>query len=87
MGVARQEVGEYAHFWMLKKQTGSITGNVLTAAYLQPQDALFFEAPASPVVIYSNDLLFKPLDAAADAPEEEEEEEEVEAQQTQFKLN
>ena len=47
--------------------------------------ALFFEAPSSPVVIYSNDLVFKPLSqTAADETtrdgglrqEEEEEEEE-----------
>jgi hypothetical protein len=47
--------------------------------------ALFFEAPSSPVVIYSNDLVFKSLSqAAADETtrdgglrkEEEEEEEE-----------
>jgi hypothetical protein len=77
MGVARQEVGEYQHFWMFKKQaSGYVSGNLLTAAYFNPQDSLFFEAPFSPVVVYSNDLLLRPLDAATDSLEEEEEEQE-----------
>jgi hypothetical protein len=38
----------------------------------QPQDSLFFDAPASAVVIYSNDLVLKPLGAGADEQEEAE---------------
>ena len=38
----------------------------------QPQDSLFFDAPASAVVIYSNDLVIKPLGAGADEQEEAE---------------
>mmetsp|Transcript_60858 Transcript_60858/g.98549 ORF Transcript_60858/g.98549 Transcript_60858/m.98549 type:complete len:210 (-) Transcript_60858:178-807(-) len=89
MGVARQEVGEYQHFWTLQLQDdGSITGNLLTAAYLQPQDALFFEAPSAPVVIYSNILSLKPFPpgsgrgggrATEEQEEDEEEDEEEEA--------
>jgi hypothetical protein len=31
-----------------------MTGNLLTAAYLDPQDSLFFEEPSKPVAIYSH---------------------------------
>eukprot|EP00290_Baffinella_frigidus_P010323 CAMPEP_0180158760 /NCGR_PEP_ID=MMETSP0986-20121125/27099_1 /TAXON_ID=697907 /ORGANISM="non described non described, Strain CCMP2293" /LENGTH=309 /DNA_ID=CAMNT_0022108673 /DNA_START=102 /DNA_END=1031 /DNA_ORIENTATION=- len=61
-GVARQVVGEYAHFWTYQRRPdGSIRANLLTAAYLQPQDALFFDAPTDPVVVYSNDFTLSPL--------------------------
>lgn len=57
-GVARQVVGNYAHFWTWREQPDgrSLTGNVLTAAYLDPQDALFFEEASKPVVVYSHNL-------------------------------
>ena len=57
-GVARQVVGNYAHFWTWREQPDgkTLTGNVLTAAYLDPQDALFFQEPAKPVVVYSHNL-------------------------------
>jgi len=53
-GVARQVVGNYAHFWTWREQPDgkTLTGNVLTAAYLDPQDPLFFQEPSKPVVVY-----------------------------------
>ena len=53
-GVARQVVGNYAHFWTWREQPDgmTLTGNVLTAVYLDPQDALFFQEPSKPVVVY-----------------------------------
>ncbi|KAL3760842.1 hypothetical protein ACHAWU_007908 [Discostella pseudostelligera] len=61
-GVARQVVGNYAHFWTWKEDNNNqenniMTGNLLTAAYLDAQDALFFEEPSKPVVVYSHDLV------------------------------
>ena len=57
-GVARQVLGNYAHFWTWREQNDSdiITGNLLTAAYLDPNDALFFKEPVKPVAVYSQDL-------------------------------
>jgi len=61
-GVARQVVGEYQHFWTFRRKADTeVTANLLTAAYLQPQDPLFFQAPSKPVVVYSNDYIFKRL--------------------------
>ena len=57
VGVPRQVVGNYAHFWTWKNGSdGSVTGNLLTASYLDPQDSLFFDEPAKPVAIYSHNL-------------------------------
>ena len=60
-GVARQVSGNYGHFWTWRSPQDSssttITGNLLTAAYLDAQDALFFEEPIKPVVVYSHDLV------------------------------
>lgn len=60
-GVARQVVGNYGHFWTWRSpqdaSSGTITGNLLTAAYLDPQDSMFFEEPSKPVVVYSHDLV------------------------------
>ncbi|KAL9183354.1 hypothetical protein ACHAXT_005141 [Thalassiosira profunda] len=61
-GVARQVSGNYAHFWTWRSSEGdpsTITGNLLTAAYLDAQDPLFFEEPSRPVVVYSHDLVAK----------------------------
>lgn len=60
-GVARQVVGNYAHFWTWRNGNDdkTITGNLLTAAYLDPQDPMFFEEPSKPVVVYSHDLIAK----------------------------
>jgi hypothetical protein len=57
VGVARQVIGNYAHFWTWKRQNeNKLTGNLLTAAYLDPQDALFFDEPSKPVAISSHVL-------------------------------
>lgn len=57
VGVPRQVGGNYAHFWTWKYGNDStLTGNLLTACYLDPQDKLFFDEPAKPVVIYSHNL-------------------------------
>ena len=68
-GVARQVVGNYAHYWTWKEEYNDndddqskstvVTGNLLTAAYLDAQDALFFDEPSKPVVVYSHDLVAK----------------------------
>lgn len=57
VGVPRQVGGNYAHFWTWKRgDGGTLTGNLLTASYLDPRDSLFFEEPAKPVAIYSHNL-------------------------------
>lgn len=62
-GVARQVIGNYAHFWTWRKQEDgmTMTGNLLTAVYLDPQDPLFFNEPSKPVVVYSQDLVAQRL--------------------------
>lgn len=63
VGVPRQVSTNYGHFWTWKKEMsgedGRIRGNLLTAAYLDPQDPLYFQEPALPVVIYSHSLTGK----------------------------
>ncbi len=68
VGVPRQVGTNYAHFWTWKQPVASgqdeppadgssnnvLTGNLLTAAYLDPQDSLFFEEPSKPVAVYSH---------------------------------
>lgn len=58
-GVARQISGNYAHFftWRETENRDRITGNLLTAAYLDAQDAMFFQEPSKPVCVYSHDLI------------------------------
>lgn len=59
-GVARQVSGNYAHFWTWRgppASSSTVTGNLLTAAYLDAQDPMFFEEPSRPVVVYSHDLV------------------------------
>ena len=59
VGIPRQVVGNYAHFWTWRKNQDDptvLSGNLLTAAYLDPQDAMFFEEPSKPVVVYSHVL-------------------------------
>jgi len=59
-GVARQVSGNYAHFWTWKGNDSDperIEGNLLTAAYLDAQDPLFFEEPSKPVVVYAHNLI------------------------------
>lgn len=57
-GVARQVNGNYAHFWTWREQPDgkSMTGNLLTACYLDPQDSMFFQEPAKPVAVYSHQI-------------------------------
>ena len=57
-GVARQVVGNYSHFWTWResRDRDRLTGNVLTAVYLDPQSPLFFDEPSKPVVVYSHEL-------------------------------
>jgi hypothetical protein len=59
VGVPRQVGTNYAHFWTWKETPGNanadkLTGNLLTAAYLDPQDSLFFDEPSKPVAVYSH---------------------------------
>lgn len=61
VGIPRQVVGNYAHFWTWRpsqEQGGKdiLMGNLLTAAYLDPQDAMFFDEPTKPVAVYSHIL-------------------------------
>lgn len=74
VGIPRQVGTNYAHFWTWKQpmDTGDVsagtsttstastlTGNLLTAAYLDPQDSLFFEEPSKPVAVYSHVITAK----------------------------
>lgn len=63
-GVARQIVGNYAHFWTWREQPegNRMTGNLLTAVYLDPQDALFFDEPSKPVAVYSHQIIANRVD-------------------------
>lgn len=57
VGIPRQVGTNYAHFWTWKEVPGNnklMTGNLLTACYLDPQDAMFFEEPAKPVAVFSH---------------------------------
>lgn len=66
-GIARQVIGNYAHYWTWKEDdttttmttdaTNKMTGNLLTAVYLDAQDPLYFNEPSKPIVIYSHDLV------------------------------
>jgi hypothetical protein len=58
-GIARQVVGNYAHFWTWREQPGGdlLAGNLLIAVYLDPQDALFFNEPSKPVAVFSHELI------------------------------
>ena len=63
--VARQVVTDYAYFWTHRRSPdgNTITSNLLTAAYIQPQDALYFKAVGTPVAVYSHDAIFTRLGA------------------------
>jgi hypothetical protein len=60
VGIPRQAVGNYAHFWTWRQPNPEdptkISGNLLTAAYLDPQDSMFFDEPSKPVAVYSHIL-------------------------------
>ena len=64
-GVPRQVVTNYANFWTWQQQAANddgghrgrrLKGNLLTAAYLDPQDPMYFDEPSQPVAIYSHAL-------------------------------
>lgn len=60
VGVPRQAVSNYANFWTWKKvDDQNLQGNLLTAGYLDPNDALYFGEPTLPVVVYSHSLVAK----------------------------
>lgn len=71
VGVPRQAVTNYAHFWtwrpgaddnsdkgagLAAASPSTIKGNLLTVAYLDPQDPMYFEEPSKPVAVYSHTL-------------------------------
>jgi hypothetical protein len=63
VGIPRQVSTNYAHFYSWKKPPPSngplepaIRGNLLTAAYLDPQDPMYFDEPQLPVAVYSHAL-------------------------------
>ena len=60
-GIARQVIGNYAHYWTWKEEDTTtdarMTGNLLTAVYLDAQDPLYFNEPSKPIVVYSHDLV------------------------------
>lgn len=65
VGIPRQVVTNYANFYTYQRQTSSdstaataVLGNLLTAAYLDPQDPLYFQEPSKPVVVYSHNFRF-----------------------------
>lgn len=62
VGIPRQVGTNYAHFWTWKETPNdpdTLTGNLLTAGYLDPQDSLFFEEPSKPVAVYSHFITAK----------------------------
>jgi hypothetical protein len=66
VGVPRQVSTNYANFYTYQRTTndddqmsgngGVITGNLLTTAYLDPQDPQYFQEPSKPVVVYSHNF-------------------------------
>jgi len=60
-GVPRIVIGEYSHWWTFRRlDSKSLRANLLTAAYIEPQDPMFSDAFDEPVVVYSHNLLFSP---------------------------
>ncbi|KAJ8613512.1 hypothetical protein CTAYLR_002194 [Chrysophaeum taylorii] len=58
-GVPRIVIGEYQHFWTWFYRTdGVVDANLITAAYIEPQDPMFSEVFDAPVVVYAHDLSF-----------------------------
>lgn len=56
-GVPRQVGTNYGLYWTWKDQgPNRISGNLLVAGYLDPQDSLYFQEPTDPVVVYSHQL-------------------------------
>jgi hypothetical protein len=61
VGVPRQVVTNYANFFTSQRDDEArndnvVVGNLLTTAYLDPQDPLYFQEPNRPVVVYSHNF-------------------------------
>lgn len=60
IGIPRQASSNYGHFWTWSQDRNgpkdTISGNLLTAGYLDAQDPLFFDEPTKPVAVYSHIL-------------------------------
>jgi hypothetical protein len=64
VGVPRQVSTNYANFYTYQRTSndqmsgngGVIMGNLLTTAYLDPQDPQYFQEPSKPVVVYSHNF-------------------------------
>jgi hypothetical protein len=69
VGVPRQVSTNYANFYTYKRAAAStnnndqmsdngdvIMGNLLTTAFLDPQDPQYFQEPSKPVVVYSHNF-------------------------------
>jgi hypothetical protein len=67
VGVAREAVTEYQYFWTHKVAPGgnTISSNLLTCAYLEPNDPNFFKAANKPVVVYSHDFEYRKVASSA----------------------
>ncbi|CAM9853187.1 unnamed protein product, partial [Heterosigma akashiwo] len=50
------------NYWYYKRSPTNpdeVEVTLLTAGYLQPQDALFFDSPTAPVVLYSHTMTMR----------------------------
>jgi len=73
VGVPRQVATNYANFWTWRRATNNdgdnattttrptLKGNLLTCAYLDPQDPMYFDEPKKPVAVYSHQLTAEPI--------------------------
>lgn len=57
VGVPRQVSSNYANFWTFVQTATGFNGNLLTTAYLDPQDPMYFEESKLPVAVYSHSLM------------------------------
>jgi len=54
-GIPRQVSTNYCNYWTWRQLSdGKMVGNLLTTAYLDPQDPLYFKEPTQPVAVYSH---------------------------------
>ena len=61
--IPRIVIGEYQHFWTYTRtsdddEASAVSANVLTAAYVEPQDPMFQDTFNDPVIVYSHNLIF-----------------------------
>lgn len=57
VGIPRQVGTNYANFWTWKQLSeNEVSGNLLTAGYLDPQDSMYFLETVRPVVVYSHTM-------------------------------